>query len=89
MKIAQIEQIPIAMPLAKRYDNHAGRMRMYDIDQHIVVKVHGDNGLVGYGDYEDNPRPYPKPRSTRSSAPTLSTTCSTISTWPWAWRSTT
>jgi len=24
--------IPIAMPLAKRYDNHHGRMRMYDID---------------------------------------------------------
>ncbi len=60
MKIAHIEQIPIAMPLAKCYDNHAGRMRMYDIDQHIVVKVHGDNGLVGYGDYEDNPRPVPQ-----------------------------
>ena len=60
MKIAHIEQIPIAMPLAKRYDNHAGRMRMYDMDQHMVVKVHGDNGLVGYGDYEDNPRPVPQ-----------------------------
>ena len=60
MKITHIEQIPIAMPLAKRYDNHAGRMRMYDIDQHIVVKVHGDNGLIGYGDYEDNPRPVPQ-----------------------------
>ena len=60
MKIAHIEQIPIAMPQAKRYDNHAGRMRMYDIDQHIVVNVHGDNGLVGYGGYEDNPRPVPQ-----------------------------
>ena len=60
MKIAHIEQIPIAMPLAKRYDNHAGRMRMYDMDQHLVVKVHGDNGLVGYGDYEDNPAPVPQ-----------------------------
>ena len=60
MKIAHIEQIPIAMPLAKRYDNHAGRMRMHDMDQHLVVKVHGDNGLVGYGDYEDNPRPVPQ-----------------------------
>ena len=60
MKIAHIEQIPIAMPLAKRYDNHAGRMRMYDMDQHLVVNVHGDNGLVGYGDYEDNPRPVPQ-----------------------------
>ena len=54
MKIARIEQIPIAMPLAARYDNHAGRMRMYDMDQHLVIKVHADNGLVGYGDYEDN-----------------------------------
>lgn len=57
MKITAIEQIPIAMPLARRYDNHAGRMRMYDIDQHIVVKVHSDQGVVGYGAYEDNPNP--------------------------------
>jgi L-alanine-DL-glutamate epimerase-like enolase superfamily enzyme len=28
---------------------------MYDIDQHVVVKVHTDNGLIGYGDYEDRP----------------------------------
>ena len=60
MKIAHIEQIPIAMPLAARYDDHAGRMRMYDIDQHLVIKVHADNGLVGYGDYEDNPNPVPQ-----------------------------
>ena len=33
MKITNIEVIPIAMPLAKRYDNHHGRTRMYDIDQ--------------------------------------------------------
>jgi galactonate dehydratase len=57
MKITAIEQIPIAMPLAHRYNNHAGRMRMYDIDQHLVVKVHSDQGLVGYGAYEDNPNP--------------------------------
>jgi galactonate dehydratase len=57
MKITAIEQIPIAMPLAARYDNHAGRMRMYDIDQHLVVKVHSDQGIVGYGAYEDNPNP--------------------------------
>jgi L-alanine-DL-glutamate epimerase-like enolase superfamily enzyme len=54
MKIAQIEQIPIAMPFATRYDNHAGRMRMFDIDQHLVTKVTAENGLVGYGAYEDN-----------------------------------
>lgn len=56
MKITDIEIIPIAMPLAKRYDNPAGRTRMYDIDQHVVVKIHTDNGLVGYGDYEDRPQ---------------------------------
>ena len=55
MKITDIEVIPVAMPLAARYDNHAGRMRMHDMDQHVVVKVHTDNGLVGYGDYEDYP----------------------------------
>ncbi len=55
MKITNIEVIPIVLPLAKRYDNSAGRTRMYDIDQHVVVKVHTDNGLVGYGDYEDRP----------------------------------
>ncbi len=54
MKITDIEVIPIAMPLAKRYDNHHGRTRMYDIDQHVVVKIHTDNGLIGYGDYEDS-----------------------------------
>ena len=53
MKITDIEVIPIAMPLAKRYDNHHGRTRMYDIDQHVVVKIRTDNGLIGYGDYED------------------------------------
>jgi galactonate dehydratase len=57
MKITAIEQIPIAMPLAGRYNNQAGRMRMYDIDQHLVVKVHSDKGVVGYGAYEDNPNP--------------------------------
>ena len=55
MKITDIEVIPIAMPLAKRYDNDNGRTRMYDIDQHIVIKIHTDNGLIGYGDYEDRP----------------------------------
>jgi len=60
MKITAIEQIPIAMPLDARYDNSAGRLRMFDMDQHLVVKVHTDNGLVGYGDYEDNPNPVPQ-----------------------------
>lgn len=53
MKITNIEVIPIALPLSKRYDNTQGRTRMYDIDQHVFVKIHTDNGLVGYGDYED------------------------------------
>ena len=53
MKIADIEVIPVTIPLAARYDNHAGRMRMCNIDQHVIVKVHTDNGLVGYGDNED------------------------------------
>ena len=65
MKITAIEQLPIAMPLAARYDNAAGRLRMYDMDQHLVVRVHTDNGLVGYGDYEDNPNPVPRRWSTR------------------------
>ena len=52
MKITDIEVIPIAMPLAARHDDRAGRMRMYDMDQHVVVKVHTDNGLLGYGDYD-------------------------------------
>ncbi len=60
MRITAIEQLPIAMPLAARYDNAAGRLRMYDIDQHLVIKVHTDAGLVGYGDYEDNPSPVPQ-----------------------------
>ena len=55
MKITDVEIIPIALPLAKRYDNHHGQTRMYDIDQHVVVKITTDNGIVGYGDYEDRP----------------------------------
>ena len=57
MKIAHIEQIPIALPFADRHDNHAGRMRNYDLDQQLIIKVIGDNGLIGYGNYEDNPNP--------------------------------
>mgnify|MGYP001468503233 FL=1 len=52
MKITDIGVIPIAMPLVARHHDRAGRMRMYDMDQHVVVKVHTDNGLVGYGDYD-------------------------------------
>jgi L-alanine-DL-glutamate epimerase-like enolase superfamily enzyme len=59
VKITDIEMIPIAMPLAKRYDRHDGRIRMHDIDQHLVVRVRTDNGLVGYGDSEDFPDPLP------------------------------
>ena len=55
MKITDIEVIPIAMPLAKRYKAHDGPIRMHDIDQQVVVKVHTDNGLVGYGNSEDFP----------------------------------
>jgi len=60
MHTTPTEQIPIAMPLAARYDNQPGRMRMHDIDQHLVVKVHTDQGLIGYGDYEDDPNPIPQ-----------------------------
>ena len=52
MKITDIGVIPIAMPLVARHHDRARRMRMYDMDQHVVVKVHTDNGLVGYGDYD-------------------------------------
>lgn len=60
MKIAAIEQIPIALPFAARHDNHAGRMRNYDLDQQLIIKVIADNGLIGYGNYEDNPNPIPQ-----------------------------
>jgi len=52
MKITDIGVIPIAMPLVARHHDRARRMRMYDMDQHVVVKVHTDDGLVGYGDYD-------------------------------------
>ena len=55
MKITEIEVIPVVMPLAARYGDAAGRVRMGGIDDHVVVKVHTDNGLTGYGDYEDHP----------------------------------
>ena len=60
MKITDIECIPIVMPLAERYSDHHGRVRMGNIDEHLIVKVHTDNGLVGYGDGEDFPDPIPQ-----------------------------
>ena len=52
MKITDIQSFPIAMPLADRYKQHDGQIRMHDIDQHLVVKVTTNNGIVGYGDEE-------------------------------------
>ncbi len=52
MKITDIEIIPIFPRLAKRYDNAAGRGRMGGIDHRLVYRVHTDNGLIGYGDYD-------------------------------------
>ena len=60
MKITDIEIIPIVVPVAERYDNHHGRIRMGGIDQRLFVKIHTDNGLVGYGDYEGVDRPPPQ-----------------------------
>ena len=60
MKITDIENIPIIMPLAERYGDRHGRLRMGGIPEHLVVKVHTDKGLVGYGDYEDDNRPIPQ-----------------------------
>ena len=53
MKITNVEIIPITIPLAARYDNEAGRLRMYDIDQHTAVKVTTNNGIIGYGSQEE------------------------------------
>ena len=53
MKITNVEIIPITIQLASRYDNEAGRLRMYDIDQHTAVKITTDNGIVGYGSHEE------------------------------------
>ena len=55
MKIIDIEVIPISLPLSSRYDNAAGRLRMYDIDQQVAVKIHTDAGITGHGSYEDRP----------------------------------
>ena len=60
MKIVKVEQFQIAMPLAARYKARAGQLRMYDIDQHRLVKITADNGIVGYGDYEDDISPIPQ-----------------------------
>lgn len=53
MKVTNIDVIPITIPLSKRYDNEAGRLRMYDIDQQTAVRVTTDNGLIGYGSNEE------------------------------------
>jgi len=53
MKITNVEIIPVTIPLSSRYDNEAGRLRMYDIDQHEAVRITTDNGIVGYGSHEE------------------------------------
>ncbi|MBK34366.1 MAG: hypothetical protein CME26_02410 [Gemmatimonadetes bacterium] len=53
MKVTNVDVIPITIPLAKRYDNEAGRLRMYDIDQQTAVRVTTDNGIIGYGSNEE------------------------------------
>ena len=53
MKITNVEVIPITIPLARRYHNEPGRLRMYDIDQHQAVRVTTDSGIVGYGSQEE------------------------------------
>jgi L-alanine-DL-glutamate epimerase-like enolase superfamily enzyme len=60
MKIIDIQSFPIAMPLSARYQKHDGQIRMHDIDEHLVVKVTTDNGIVGYGDDEDAALPIPQ-----------------------------
>ena len=53
MKVTTIDVIPITIPLSKRYENEAGRLRMYDIDQQTAVRVTTDNGIIGYGSNEE------------------------------------
>ena len=62
MKITDIEVIPIHPRLAKRYDNAAGRARMGGIDSRLVIQIHTNVGIIGYGEY-DWPGP-PPPSST-------------------------
>jgi L-alanine-DL-glutamate epimerase-like enolase superfamily enzyme len=61
MKITDIEIIPIAPRLAKRYEHR--KVDLYGIDARVVYKVHTDNGLVGYGDVRIRPGGVPS-RST-------------------------
>ena len=53
MKITDIEIIPIAPRLAKRYAHRT--VDLYGIDARVVYKVHTDNGLIGYGDVRGRP----------------------------------
>ena len=53
MKITDIEIIPIAPRLAKRYAHR--KVDLYGIDARVVYKVHTDNGLIGYGDVRVRP----------------------------------
>ena len=53
MKVQSVDIYAITVPLSSRYDNEAGRLRMYDIDQHTAVRVTTDNGIVGYGSNEE------------------------------------
>ena len=60
MKVIGVDVIPVALRLASRYDDPQAQIRMHDIDQHIVVRVRTDTGLIGYGDEEDDASPIPE-----------------------------
>ena len=87
MRITDIECIPIVMPLAERYSNHQGRVRMGNIDEHLVVKVHTDNGLDSdTAIMKTPPIQFHSRLSTHSSVAALSTFSITILIWHSVWR---
>ena len=89
MKVIGVDVIPVALRLASRYDDPQARIRMHDIDQHIVVRVRTDTGLIGYGDEEDDASPIPEETIAGSSGAARSTSSTATSACHWPWPSTT
>ena len=57
MKITDVEVIPIFPKLASRYADR--RVDLYGIECRVVIKLHTDAGLVGYGDTRVRPNAQP------------------------------
>src|SRR6266566_9053215 len=56
MKITRIETIPILVPLKPEFAIRSGRGGTHTVSPFLLVKVHTEEGVVGFGEASCTPR---------------------------------